>query len=173
MIPSEAWTLSNSLKVREKLVEFWLHAPSDQLESIWKSPIGYTTSSLIKCLDNNFDFTPDQIATRNALGSFRCKWFEPSLSAQIMIANFCFLLGLLTVNNIDQFFPVGFAMRTKSFTRIQGIVLDESSAVFRIKQTLLRFLRFKCKPRKTNEDLNQTGPSRELWMNYCRIVSFE
>ena len=122
MIPSEAWSLSNSPKAREKLVQFWLHAPSDQLESIWKSPIGYTTSSLIKCLDSNFDFTPDQIATRNALGSFlSSNGLNHPLSAQIMIANFLLSPpGLLTVNNIDQFFPVWLCNAYKELYQSSG-----------------------------------------------------
>ena len=124
MIPSEAWLLSDSPKAREKLVVFWLHAPSDQLESIWKSEIGHTTSFLIKSLNSDFDFTPYQISIRSELGSFlSANGLSHPLSAQIMIANFLLSPpGLLTVNNIDQFFPAWLCNAYKELYQSSGVL---------------------------------------------------
>ena len=106
MIPSQAWSLSNSSNARDKLVQFWLLAPNDQLENIWNSAIGSTTTSLVKSLDRDFHFTADQVAIRTSLGSFLSEnGLGHPLSAQVMSQLLLSPPGLLTINNIDQFFP--------------------------------------------------------------------
>ena len=108
-VPSQPWSLDapSSAEQRDGLVQFWLNAPHDQLEALWNSGFGTVTRRLVKELTPQHVFTPEQVVLRNAIGErFKQSGLNHPVAAQLMLANF--LLSppeLLTINNIDQFFP--------------------------------------------------------------------
>ena len=108
LVPHQTWSLggSSSSDQRDGLVQFWLHAPCDQLEALWSSGFGTVTRQLVQELTPQHVFTPQQVEQRNAIGEMLHQGgLDQPLSAQLMLANFLLSPpGLLTINNIDQFF---------------------------------------------------------------------
>ena len=49
---------------RDAMVRFWLNAPADQLEPLWKSHFGTVTVELIGQLTPQTSFTTEQVAMR-------------------------------------------------------------------------------------------------------------
>ena len=54
---------------RDQLVRFWLAAPEDLLPSLWTSPVGEATKSMVRALTPQTSFTAEQVATRDAIGA--------------------------------------------------------------------------------------------------------
>ena len=108
-IPSTAWNLDapSSSAQRDGLVQFWLNAPLDQLEALWRSGFGVVTQRLVKELTPQYVFSPEQVALRNSIGErFKKEGLNSPAAAQLMVANFLLSPpGLLTINNVEQFFP--------------------------------------------------------------------
>ena len=108
LVPHQTWSLEGPAGPvqRDGLVQFWLHAPSDQLEALWKSSFGTVSRQLIKELTPQHVFTPQQVEQRNAIGEkLHQGGLNQPLAVQLMLANFLLSPpGLLTINNIDQFF---------------------------------------------------------------------
>ena len=108
-LPNQPWFLdaSSSEEQRDGLVRFWLNAPHDQLEALWASGFGVVTQRLVKELTPQHIFTPDQVALRNAIGErFGNDGLNQPAASQLMLANFLLSPpGLLTINNVEQFFP--------------------------------------------------------------------
>jgi hypothetical protein len=108
-LPESIWNLGSCAAEgnRDALVRLWLAAPHDQLEAFWSSPLGSSTCDLVRQLRQNTQFTPAQVAMREALGG----WFNEHglshpLSAQLMLANFLYSPpGLLKINAPEQYFP--------------------------------------------------------------------
>ena len=109
-IPASAWS-SSSPDLRDHLIRFWLAAPTDLLESIWKSKIGEVTFSSVKDLTSNYPFTSDQVDLRNRLGALLSEnGLNHPLSLNLMLANMLLSPpGLLKINNVGSYFPIWFA----------------------------------------------------------------
>ena len=85
---------------RDDLARFWLSAPEDMLPSLWSSPVGESTKQLVRQLDPQYVFTPDQIALRNAIGQRLQAGFQAPMAIQLLIVNFLYSPpGLLTIQN--------------------------------------------------------------------------
>ena len=106
-LPSAVWSLTAADVTRSDLIKFWLACPDDQLEFLWNSNFGVVTSSLVKSLDSNTSFSPNEVSLRNEIGVFfNTNGLNHPLSAKLMVVNF--LLSppsLLTINNVNSFFP--------------------------------------------------------------------
>ena len=107
--PQTTWNLGSCVAEgnRDALVRLWLAAPHDQLEAFWSSPLGVATRELVRGLRQHTPLSPDQVATRDAIGA----WFNQHglahpLAAQLMLANFLYSPpGLLKINTPEQYFP--------------------------------------------------------------------
>ena len=122
LVPHQTWSLGgpSSSAQRDGLVQFWLHAPHDQLEALWNSGFGSVTRQLVQELTPQHVFTPQQVEQRNAIGEMLHQGgLDQPLSVQLMLANFLLSPpGLLAINNIDQFFQPWLALLTRSSTRM-------------------------------------------------------
>ena len=101
-LPSAPWTLSgpSAGSDRDLLARFWLAAPEDLLPSLWASPVGESTKHLVRQLDPQYPFTPDQISLRNAIGQRLQAGFQAPMAAQLLIVNFLYSPpGLLRIQN--------------------------------------------------------------------------
>ena len=101
-LPSASWSLSGltAESHRDLLARFWLAAPEDLLPSLWSSPVGEATKQLVRQLDPQYVFTPDQIALRNSIGQRFQAGFMDQMSDQLLIFNFLYSPpGLLRINN--------------------------------------------------------------------------
>ena len=74
-LPLQPWALGTCVAhgQRDALVRFWLAAPQDQLESFWGSPLGQASRQLVAQLNSSTAFTPEQIASRDALTNACCR----------------------------------------------------------------------------------------------------
>ena len=109
-IPLSSWSTSSDgseVDLRDTLVQFWLFAPTDLLESLWKNNLGDLTVKHIRQLTPEYIFTDEQIAIRNQIGSFFSdNGLSAPISCNLMLANFLLSPpGLLTINNIESYFP--------------------------------------------------------------------
>lgn len=101
-LPTQPWTLSglSAGTNRDVLARFWLSAPEDLLPSLWSSPVGESTKQLVRQLDPQYVFTPDQIALRNAIGQRLQAGFQAPMAVQLLIVNFLYSPpGLLRIQN--------------------------------------------------------------------------
>jgi hypothetical protein len=104
-LPSKPWTIANctALDQRDELVAFWLAAPEDILPSLWASPVGEATKSLVRGLRTDTSFTAEQVALRNAIGAKLSNGFQAPMAIQCLIANFLYsppgLLKIVNANN--------------------------------------------------------------------------
>ena len=101
-LPNDPWTLAGLTagSNRDVLARFWLAAPEDLLPSLWSSPVGESTKQLVRQLDSQYAFGPDQIALRNAIGQRLQAGFQAPMAIQLLIANFLYSPpGLLTIQN--------------------------------------------------------------------------
>ena len=101
-LPLQPWTLAGlaDRSSRDVLARFWLAAPEDLLPSLWSSPVGESTKQLVLQLDPQYEFTPDQIALRNAIGLRLQNGFQAPMATQLLIVNFLYSPpGLLTIQN--------------------------------------------------------------------------
>ena len=101
-LPIQPWTLTGLAagSNRDDLARFWLAAPEDLLPSLWSSPVGESTKQLVRQLDPQYVFTPDQIALRNAIGQRLQAGFQAPMAIQLLIVNFLYSPpGLLTIQN--------------------------------------------------------------------------
>ena len=92
-LPTQPWLLSNcaSLNQRDQLAAFWLAAPEDLLPSLWASPVGEATKSMIGSLNSDSVFSEEQVAIRNAIGERLSAGLQAPMATQLLLANFCIL----------------------------------------------------------------------------------
>ena len=101
-LPSAPWNLSSLSdgSHRDLLARFWLAAPEDLLPSLWSSSVGEATKQLVRQLDPQYVFTPDQIAIRDAVGQRFQAGFQAPMAVQLLIVAFLYSPpGLLRINN--------------------------------------------------------------------------
>ena len=105
-LPLKPWS-SLDVNSRDHLIQFWLSAPVDMLETLWNLRFGEVTLNLVKQLSPSYSFTPEQIELRNLIGRFFSdNGLSHPLAPNLMLANFLLSPpGLLQINNAEQFFP--------------------------------------------------------------------
>ena len=107
-LPSHPWTLATcvSLEQRDQLSSFWLAAPEDLLPSLWSSPVGEATKSLIKSLTAETVFTPEQVSFRNSIGERLSSGLNSPGAIQLLLANFLYSPpGLMKIANAESQLP--------------------------------------------------------------------
>ena len=107
-LPEQPWLLNNCVQAeqRDQLARFWLAAPEDLLPSLWSSPVGEATKSMVRSLTPQTPFTPEQVATRNAIGERLQAGFQAPMAIQLLLANFLYSPpGLLTIANAEMHLP--------------------------------------------------------------------
>ena len=69
-VPHQTWSLGGptSSAQRDGLLQFWLHAPHDQLEALWNSAFGTLTRQLVQAPTLSTS-SPQQVELRNAVGA--------------------------------------------------------------------------------------------------------
>jgi len=111
-IPKSPWNLSDLTiqQTRDRLAFFWINAPKDQLQHLWDSDLGITTTKLVSELHDKYIFSQRQIEFRNSLNKFfQDNGLSHPMSLNLMIANFLYSPpGLLHINNISTYFPSWF-----------------------------------------------------------------
>ena len=103
-LPEQPWLLNTCVQAdqRDELVRFWLAAPEDLLPSLWSSPVGEVTKSMVRALTPQTSFTPEQVATRDAIGVRLQAGFQAPMAIQLLLANFLYSPpGLLTIANAE------------------------------------------------------------------------
>ena len=101
-LPQHAWSAGScgSLGQRDALARFWLAAPEDLLASLWASPLGEATRQLVRQLNPQSSFTPEQVALREAIGQRLQAGFQDPLAIQLALASWLFSPpGLLKIAN--------------------------------------------------------------------------
>ena len=107
-LPEQPWLLKTAVQAdkRDELARFWLAAPEDLLPSLWSSPVGEATKSMVKALTPQTPFTPEQVATRDAIGARLQHGFQAPMAVQLLLANFLYSPpGLLTIANAEAQLP--------------------------------------------------------------------
>ena len=107
-LPTQPWLLSNcaSLNQRDQLAAFWLAAPEDLLPSLWASPVGEATKSMIGSLNSDSVFSEEQVAIRNAIGERLSAGLQAPMATQLLLANFLYSPpGLLKIANAETHLP--------------------------------------------------------------------
>jgi len=107
-LPAAPWstTALDDPASRDRMVQFWLAAPSDQLEVLWASPIGITTQALVRQLTPDTSFTTEQVALRNAVGQHLQAGFQSPLTPQLLLAVFLVSPpGLFKIANAEAQLP--------------------------------------------------------------------
>ena len=104
----QPWQLNSSQAPahRLRLAQFWLSAPEDQLEMLWRSRIGETTRSIILKLKPSGQFSAEEIELRDRLNEFLGQGLDQPATTQVMIATFLFSPpGLFTIIEKAYLFP--------------------------------------------------------------------
>ena len=104
----QPWQLNSSQAPaqRLRLAQFWLSAPEDQLEMLWRSRIGETTRSIILKLKPSGQFSAEEIELRDRLNEFLSQGLDQPATTQVMIATFLFSPpGLFTIQGPERYLP--------------------------------------------------------------------
>jgi len=107
-LPSKSWSIASCapLEQRDELAAFWLAAPEDLLPSLWASPVGEATKTLVRALRSDSLFSSDQVALRNAIGAKLSGGFQTPLAIQLLLANFLYSPpGLMRIANAHSQLP--------------------------------------------------------------------
>ena len=107
-LPEQSWLLNSCVQKdqRDQLARFWLAAPEDLLPSHWSSPVGESTKALVRALTTQTSFTPEQVATREAIGARLQAGFQAPMAIQLLLANFLYSPpGLLKIANAESQLP--------------------------------------------------------------------
>ena len=107
-VPVTPWSVAEVVGRgdRDVLIRFWLTAPEDLLESLWASPLGEVSRSLVKQLHPEFPLTDDQRALRDCINQHLQQGLERPGTVQLLLA--VFLLsppGQLRIAHADRWLP--------------------------------------------------------------------
>ena len=112
-LPLQPWALGTCVAhgQRDALVRFWLAAPQDQLESFWGSPLGQASRQMVAQLNSSTAFTPEQIASRDAINQRLMQGgLQQPLAPQLLLAVFLYSPPtLMKVANPEQQLPAWLA----------------------------------------------------------------
>jgi hypothetical protein len=101
-LPQQPWSAGScgALGQRDALARFWLACPDDLLPSLWSSPLGEATRQLVRQLNPQSSFSPEQVALRNAIGERLQAGFQAPLAIQLALASWLYSPpGLLKIAN--------------------------------------------------------------------------
>ena len=108
-LSSQVWTLAQQPGVdqRDRLAQFWLHAPGDQLQNLWNAGFGQLTIDLVRCLKPETSFHPDQVALRDSInGLLQQHGLQHPCAPQWLLAVFLFSPpGLMHIQQAEQQLP--------------------------------------------------------------------
>jgi len=107
-LPQHPWSAGTcgSLGQRDALARFWLAVPDDLLPSLWASPLGEATRQLVRQLNPQSSFAPEQVALREAIGQRLQAGFQAPLAVQLLLANWLYSPpGLLKIANAQANLP--------------------------------------------------------------------
>jgi len=107
---AEPWSLTGPQQpnLRDSLVRFWLSAPVDAVEQLCRAQFGAQTVALIRELNANTSFNPDQIALRDAINQrLHQGGLQQPMGPQLLLAVFLYSpVGLMQIANPEQNLPV-------------------------------------------------------------------
>ena len=101
-LPEQSWLLNSCVQndQRDQLARFGWRLQRILLPSLWSSPVGESTKALVRALTPQTSFTPDQVATREAIGARLQAGFQAPMAIQLLLANFLYSPpGLLKIAN--------------------------------------------------------------------------
>lgn len=107
-LPSKPWLIAScaALEQRDELAAFWLAAPEDLLPSLWASPVGEATKTLVRALRSDSVFSSEQVALRNAIGAKLSGGFQAPQAIQLLLSNFLYSPpGLMRIANAHSQLP--------------------------------------------------------------------
>lgn len=107
-VPQQPWMVSQAAARgdRDQLARFWLAAPDDLLESLWRSPLGEATRALIQQLHPQFPFTPNQERLRDALNARLQQGLDQPGVVNLLLANFLLSPpGQLRIASAERWLP--------------------------------------------------------------------
>ena len=113
ILPDQVWSLGTASAEgqRDAMVRFWLAAPADQLEPLWKSHFGTVTVELIRQLTPQTSFSTEQVATRDRINQVLMQGgLQQPLGPQLLLAVFLYSpKGLMQVANPELNLPAWLA----------------------------------------------------------------
>ena len=108
-LSSQVWTLAQQPGVdqRDSLAQFWLHAPVDQLESLWNAGFGQLTVNLVQGLKAGASFHPEQVALRDSINALlQQHGLQHPCTGQWLLAVFLYSPpGLMQIQQAEQQLP--------------------------------------------------------------------
>ena len=107
-LPTHPWTIAACARLnqRDQLVAFWLAAPEDLLPSLWSSPVGEVTKSMIRSLKPDTMFSSEQVSLRNSIGERLAAGLQAPMATQFLLANFLYSPpGLLQIADAESQLP--------------------------------------------------------------------
>ena len=106
---AEPWSLTGPQQpnLRDSLVRFWLSAPVDAVEQLCRAQFGVQTVALIRELNPNTSFNPEQIALRDAINQrLHQGGLQQPMGPQLLLAVFLYSpVGLMQIANPAQNLP--------------------------------------------------------------------
>jgi hypothetical protein len=89
-VPEQPWSVAQAAARgdRDQLIRFWLAAPQDLLPSLWDSPLGQATMTLVQQLTPQFPFTPEQLNLRTALNQRLQRGLDQPGAVPLLLATF-------------------------------------------------------------------------------------
>ena len=112
-LPDQIWSLGTASAEgnRDAMVRFWLNAPADQLEPLWKSHFGTVTVELIRQLTPQTNFTKEQVVMRDRINQVLMQGgLQQPLGPQFLLAVFLYSpKGLMQVANPEMNLPAWLA----------------------------------------------------------------
>ena len=108
-LPTQPWTLATcaSQDQRDQLASFWLAAPEDSASKLCGlHQAGEVTKSMIRALNAETAFTPEQVSFRNAIGERLSSGLDSPGAIQLLLANFLYSPpGLMKIANAESQLP--------------------------------------------------------------------
>lgn len=132
IIPQKPWSVSQAATSgdRDAVARFWLAAPDDLLESLWCSPLGAVTKSLIHQLHPQFPFTPDQVRLREQLNTELQKGLDRPGITSLLLATFLYSPpGQFRIVSADRWLP------SWLFADYQGLYEEQHAASSQLVQS--------------------------------------
>lgn len=102
------WFIANTTNTitRDSLIRFWLAAPEDLLPSLWESPLGEVTKTLVRQLTTQTSLSQNELELRDALGQRLTIGLDKPGSVQLLLAIFLLSpIGQFRIETPDRWLP--------------------------------------------------------------------